>query len=70
MVGGKEVTGTLHTAGADGKTLWAYCVQAIIPGIQNMFFAAPGPTVACFKMTMGPLNIMTSWHNMLHDITN
>ena len=25
--------------------------------------------VACFKMTMGPVNIMTFWHNMLHDIT-
>ena len=26
------------------------------------------PPVACFKMTMGPPNIMTFWHNMLHDI--
>ena len=25
--------------------------------------------LACFKMTMDPANIMTFWHNMLHDIT-
>ena len=25
--------------------------------------------VACFKMIMGPPNIMTFWHSMLHDIT-
>ena len=25
--------------------------------------------LACFKMTMVPPNIMTFWHNMLHDIT-
>ena len=27
------------------------------------------PRVACFKMTMGPPNIMTFWHIMLYDIT-
>ena len=27
------------------------------------------PWLACFKMTMGSPNIMTFWHNMLHDIT-
>ena len=25
--------------------------------------------ITCFKMTMGSPNIMTFWHNMLHDIT-
>ena len=28
------------------------------------------PAIACFKITMGPQNIMTFWHNMLHDITS
>ena len=25
--------------------------------------------LACFKLTMGPPNIMSYWHNMLHNIT-
>ena len=29
----------------------------------------PTQTVASFKMTMCPPNIMKFWHNMLHDIT-
>ena len=30
---------------------------------------SPGWILACFKMTMGSINIMTFWPNMLHDIT-
>ena len=43
-------------------------IDSVRPAIR-----LPGPVLslplACFKMTMGPPNIMTFWHNMLHDIT-
>ena len=35
--------------------------------IYRLESKAPG--LACFKITMGPPNIMTFWHSMLHDIT-
>ena len=53
-----------------GKHLPNDCLSDIMSvlGLDSGYTVKYTPPLACFKMTIGPPNIMTIWHNILHDI--
>ena len=48
---------------------WIISIRSCAKIHENLSCGFSKTWLDCFKMTMGPQNIMTFWHNMLHDIT-